>query len=61
MKTLRNLIENIVNKTFKKQEITLLGRWKIEHCKNKTDKKIDLANQDNCGPCGHYKITTTKV
>jgi len=51
MKNLKNLIKII----FKKKEINLLGRWKLEHCKNKTDKKIDLANEDNCGVCEQYK------
>ena len=32
----------------------------------KLNKKIDLANEDNCGPCGEYileklKITANKV
>ena len=53
MKTLKNLIKNIL----KKEEINLLGRWKIVYCKNITDKKIDLANEDNCGPCDQYKNT----
>jgi hypothetical protein len=31
-------------------KITQLGRWKInDH--NKTNIKIDQANQDNCGTC----------
>ena len=31
-----------------------LGRWNIETCDKKLNNKIDLANQDHCGPCGKY-------
>lgn len=33
-----------------------LGRWNIEYCSNKLDKKIDMSNEDHCGPCGQYVI-----
>lgn len=47
-------------------EVGPLGRWGQEKCAIKLNKKIDLANEDNCGPCGEYileklKITATKV
>ena len=32
-----------------------LGRWKIEYCNTKINKKIDLSNEDHCGPCGQYE------
>lgn len=31
-----------------------LGRWNIEICNKKLNNKIDLANEDHCGPCGKY-------
>jgi hypothetical protein len=33
-----------------------LGRWKIETCNIKLNNKIDLSNEDHCGPCGEYVI-----
>ena len=47
-------------------ELGPLGRWSQERCAIKLNKKIDLANEDNCGPCGEYileklKITATKM
>jgi len=47
-------------------EVGPLGRWGQEKCAIKLNKKIDLANEDNCGPCGEYilekfKNTETKV
>jgi len=32
---------------------TLLGRWKIE-TNDKTNTKIDFANEDHCGICNDY-------
>jgi hypothetical protein len=33
-----------------------LGRWRIEECNTKTRNKIDLSNEDHCGPCGEYAL-----
>jgi hypothetical protein len=30
-----------------------LGRWKIEYCNKKINNKVDMANEDHCGPCGN--------
>jgi len=38
-------------------EVRPLGRWSQERCAIKLNKKIDLANEDNCGPCGEYILT----
>lgn len=32
----------------------ILGRWNIDYCNKKMNKKIDLSNEDHCGPCGEY-------
>ena len=34
-----------------------LGRWNIDYCKKKMGRKIDLANEDNCGTCGEYMVS----
>ena len=31
-----------------------LGRWNIENCNEKLKVKVDLSNEDHCGPCGQY-------
>jgi len=36
-----------------------LGRWSVDYCNKKLDKKIDLSNEDHCGPCGQYAIGKT--
>ena len=33
-----------------------LGRWSIENCQKKINYKIDMSNEDHCGPCGLYKL-----
>jgi len=35
-----------------------LGRWSIETCNKKIDNKVDLSNEDHCGPCGQYTKNT---
>ena len=34
-----------------------MGRWNIDYCNVKMNQKIDLSNEDHCGPCGQYAIT----
>jgi len=33
-----------------------LGRWRTEPCPTQMNKKIDLSNEDHCGPCGQYAL-----
>lgn len=55
---------NIILQKFKIAEKPkpLLGRWNIDYCIHKINKKIDFSNEDHCGPCGQYtnKINSTK-
>jgi hypothetical protein len=37
-------------------ETKQLGRWNIDYCSKITNTKIDLANEDHCGPCGQYLL-----
>ena len=46
-------IKNIMQK-FIKEDKKVLGRWNIEYCDKKINNKIDLSNEDHCGPCGQY-------
>ena len=38
-----------------------LGRWRIEQCNNQMNRKIDLSNEDHCGPCGQYALEQIKI
>lgn len=55
-----SFIQRIINKYLIKQEIKPLGRWNIDYCNQKMNKKVDLSNEDHCGPCGQYIIEKTK-
>lgn len=47
----KNLISN------KKESLQPLGRWNIESCSKKINNKVDLSNEDHCGPCGQYILS----
>jgi hypothetical protein len=49
-------IKTILTKILPKEMPKPLGRWNIEQCKTKTNNKIDLSNEDHCGPCGQYAL-----
>jgi len=34
-----------------------LGRWNYSKSKKQLDQKIDLSNEDHCGPCGQYALS----
>ena len=49
-------LKTIITKFFSKDLPKPLGRWRIEYCNKKTNGKIDLSNEDHCGPCGQYAL-----
>jgi hypothetical protein len=51
MKFFKNLIKRITETQPKP-----MGRWNVENCDKKLNQKIDLSNEDHCGPCGQYRI-----
>ncbi len=51
-------IKNILHKMIKDDK-KILGRWTIETCNKKINSKIDLSNEDHCGPCGQYILDKT--
>ncbi len=52
---------SIVKKILSKDMIKPVGRWKIENCDKKMNLKIDLSNEDHCGPCGQYVLEKIKL
>ena len=52
MKFLLNLIQKLTPKEIPKP----VGRWSIEQCNTKMNNRIDLSNEDHCGPCGQYAL-----
>lgn len=56
MKFITYIIQQIM-----KKEKKVLGRWNMEYCDKKMNKKIDLSNEDHCGPCGQYLLEQSKI
>ena len=57
------MFKNIINSIVKKQNNIILKplhRWKIDYTTENLNRKIDLANEDHCGPCGQYSIDKFK-
>jgi len=52
MKFIISIIRKIIPKELPKP----LGRWKLEDCNIKINNKVDLSNEDHCGPCGKYAL-----
>ena len=51
----------MINK-LKSKDIPLpLGRWKLDNCNTKINNKVDLSNEDHCGPCGQYVLEKVKL
>jgi len=49
-------IIEIITKNLAYKKINPLGRWNIDHCEKRIARKIDLSNEDHCGPCGQYAV-----
>lgn len=50
-------ITTIIKKLMPKELPKPTGRWNIDYCNKKINNKIDLSNEDHCGPCGQYALT----
>ena len=49
-------ITTIIKKLIPKDPPKPVGRWRIEQCNIQMNNKIDLSNEDHCGPCGQYAL-----
>jgi hypothetical protein len=49
-------IINIFKKFMPKEVAKPVGRWRVENCNIQMNNKIDLSNEDHCGPCGQYAL-----
>lgn len=53
---MRAFIEIFKRKLATYPKIKPLGRWNLDYCDKKINRKIDMSNEDHCGPCGQYNI-----
>ena len=49
-------ISIIIKKFLPKELPKPVGRWRLENCNAQINNKIDLSNEDHCGPCGQYAL-----
>jgi len=56
-----NFITTLIKKLIPKNISEPLGRWRIENCNVQMNRKIDLSNEDHCGPCGQYLLEKVKI
>ena len=56
MKQILHFLRKLIQKDPPKQ----LGRWNIDYCFKKIDRKIDSSNEDHCGPCGQTRFLPRK-
>ena len=47
---------NMIKNLFLKELPKPMGRWRTEN-NTQTNHKIDLSNEDHCGPCGQYVLS----
>jgi len=51
-------IKSVMSKLFPIKEMPKhMGRWRIEDCHKQINQRIDLSNEDHCGPCGQYALS----
>lgn len=48
-----DILAFLIKKYFRPDPPKVMGRWRPDDCNHKTNYKIDLANEDHCGPCGN--------
>jgi len=49
-------ITTIIKKLLPKELPKPVGRWGLEQCNKQINNKVDLSNEDHCGPCGQYAL-----
>jgi hypothetical protein len=58
MKFITTIVQKMKRIVLNPQEKRVLGRWNMEYNTKKMNHKIDLSNEDHCGPCGQYILNT---
>lgn len=54
-----NFIRIFMKRVMGRDQPLPIGRWKRETCRKTMNYKVDMSNEDHCGPCGQYALTKT--
>ena len=57
MKFLISIVKRFIPKELPKP----MGRWSTDYCDKKIIQKVDLSNEDHCGPCGQYALSKQEI
>jgi hypothetical protein len=60
MKLIKTIIRFFTKTTIDKP-FNGIGRWQIDYNPKIINRKIDLANDDNCGTCGDFKLKKLEI
>ncbi len=52
--TVTELLNNIKKMILRRDYPTPLGRWGLKLSDKQVVHRIERANEDHCGPCGHH-------
>jgi hypothetical protein len=52
---------SIVKRFLPKEMPKPMGRWSTDYCDKKMNQKVDLSNEDHCGPCGQYALIKQNI
>jgi hypothetical protein len=60
---MKNLFNQIFNRLYKDKNSNklIIGRWKRDYDTNILERKVYLANMDNCGCCENIKKNKVKI
>ena len=58
---MNKFIISIIKKILPKELPKPMGRWRVENNNKNMNLKVDLSNEDHCGPCGEYALTQIKT
>jgi hypothetical protein len=54
-------ITSIIKRFMPKELPKPVGRWRVENCNQQLNQKVDLSNEDHCGPCGQYALEKIEI
>ena len=55
---MRYFLQSIASKRSFIEKNKYLGRWTIDYCEKRIEKKVKWSNEDHCGSCSTLQLTT---
>jgi hypothetical protein len=58
---MKKYLTSIIKRFMPKELPKPMGRWSTDYCDKKMIQKVDLSNEDHCGPCGQYALSKQEI